>query len=62
MLIDNIHMNTIKTHTADRKKVTITKTINGQVEKRTYKGVTISNIHDECNHWFNYKGLTFVIS
>ena len=55
-------MNTIKTHAADRKKVTITKTINGQIEKRTYKGVTINNIPDECNHWFNYKGLTFVIS
>jgi|TARA_B100001540_G_scaffold275503_1_gene261723 uncharacterized protein (DUF3820 family) len=55
-------MNTIKTHTADRKKVTITKTINGQIEKRTYKGVTINNTPEEYNHWFNYKGLTFVIS
>ena len=26
------------------------------------KGVTINNIPDEYNHWFNYKGLTFVIS
>tara|TARA_Y100000589_G_scaffold140596_1_gene134312 strand:+ start:2654 stop:2836 length:183 start_codon:yes stop_codon:yes gene_type:complete len=60
--MDNNNMNKIKTHTADRKKVTITKTINGQVEKRTYKGVTINNIPDEYNHWFNYKGLTFVIS
>ena len=55
-------MNTIKTHTADRKKVTITKTINGQIEKRTYKGVTINNVPSEYNHWFNYKGLTFIIS
>ena len=60
--MDNNNMNTIKTHTADRKKVTITKTINGKVHKRTYKGVTLNNIPEECNHWFNYKGLTFVIS
>ncbi len=60
--MDNIYMNTIKTHTADRKKVTITKTINGKIEKRTYKGVTINNTPEEYNHWFNYKGLTFVIS
>ena len=59
---DNIYMNTIKTHTANRKKVTITKTINGQIEKRTYRGVTINNTPEEYNHWFNYKGLTFVIS
>ena len=55
-------MNKIKTHTADRKKVTITKTIDGQIEKRTYKGYTISDTPNEFNHWFNYKGLTFVIS
>ena len=54
--------NTIKTHTADRSKVTLTKVIDGKKEKRTYKGYTISNIPDECNHWFNYKGLTFVIN
>ncbi len=55
-------MNTIKTHAADRRKVTITKTINGQIEKRTYKGVTINNVPEEYNHWFNYKGLSFIIS
>tara|TARA_R110002020_G_scaffold263792_3_gene478532 strand:- start:4081 stop:4248 length:168 start_codon:yes stop_codon:yes gene_type:complete len=55
-------MNKIKTHTADRSKVTITKTINGQIEKRTYKGYTISDIPNDFTHWFNYKGLTFVIS
>lgn len=55
-------MNTIKTNPHDRKKVTITKVINGKVEKRTYKGYTISNIPEECNHWFNYKGLTFVLN
>ena len=52
----------IRDSKADRKKVTITKTINGQIEKRTYKGVTINNTPEEYNHWFNYKGLTFVIS
>jgi len=55
-------MNTIKTNQYDRKKVTVTKIINGKKEKRTYKGYTISNIPEECNHWFNYKGLTFVIN
>ena len=55
-------MNTIKTNPHDRKKVTITKVIDGKVEKRTYKGYTISNIPDECNSWFNYKGLTFVLN
>ena len=55
-------MNTIKTHTANRKKVTITKTINGEVHKRTYTGVTLNNIPNEYNHWFTYKGLTFIIS
>lgn len=61
-------MNKIKTHTADRKKVTITKTLNFEnigevvIEKKTYKGYTISDTPNEFNHWFNYKGLTFVIS
>jgi len=55
-------MNTIKTHTSDRTKVTITKEINGKIHKRIYKGVTINNIPSDYNHWFNYKGLTFVIS
>tara|TARA_R110002020_G_scaffold112196_1_gene258402 strand:- start:231 stop:398 length:168 start_codon:yes stop_codon:yes gene_type:complete len=55
-------MNTIKTHIADRSKVTLTKTINGKIAKVTYKGITINNIPSEYNHWFNYKGLTFIIS
>ena len=61
-------MNKIKTHTADRKKVTITKTLNFEnigevvIEKKTYKGYTISDTPNEFTHWFNYKGLTFVIS
>ena len=55
-------MNTIKTHPGQRDKVTISKKINGKTEKRTYKGVTINNVPLEYNHWFNYKGLTFIIS
>ena len=61
-------MKTIKTHTADRTKVTITKTINFEkigeqvIEKRTYKGYKLNDAPYERNHWFNYKGLTFIIS
>ncbi len=60
--MDNDNINKIKTHVGQRNKVTITKTINGEVHKKTYKGVTINNIPAEYNHWFNYKGLTFIIS
>jgi uncharacterized protein (DUF3820 family) len=60
--MDNNNMNTIKTHTNDRRRVTLTKTINGEKHSVTYKGVTLNNIPEEYNHWFNYKGLTFVIS
>ena len=55
-------MNTIKTHTGQRDKVTISKVINGEIHRQTYKGVTINNVPQEYNHWFNYKGLTFIIS
>jgi hypothetical protein len=60
--MDNNNMNTIKTHPGQRDKVTISKKINGKTEKRTYKGVTINNVPLEYNRWFNYKGLTFIIS
>ena len=53
-------MNTIKTHKNDRKKVTITRFVNGKPERTTYKGVTLSNLPSEYTEWFNYKGLTFV--
>ncbi len=52
-------MNKIKTHTNDRKKVTIT---DQDGNKRVIKGYTISNIPDEYTSWFNYKGLTYVTS
>ena len=60
--MDNNNMNTIKTHTGQRDKVTISKEIDGEIPRQTYKGVTINNVPLEYNHWFNYKGLTFIIS
>jgi len=66
--MDNINMNTIKTHPSDRNKVTITKSLNFEkigeviIEKRTYKGYTIGNIPNDFTHWFNYKGLTYIIN
>jgi uncharacterized protein (DUF3820 family) len=27
-----------------------------------YKGVMIGDIPNEYNHWFNYRGLTYIIS
>jgi len=55
-------MNTIKIHRNDKTKVTLTKEIDGIFHSKTYKGVTLNNIPSEYNHWFNYRGLTFVIS
>ena len=58
--MDNINMNTIKTQISDRSKVTITREIDGKIEKTTYKGVTLSNVPSEYTKWFTYKGLTFI--
>ena len=55
-------MNTIKRHAGDHSKITVTKEINGQIEKRAYKGYKICDIPSEINHWFNYKGYTYVIN
>jgi len=60
--MDNNNMNTIKTHVGNRSLVTITKTIDGKIHKRTYKGYKLNDVPQERTHWFNYKGLTFVIS
>ncbi len=60
--MDNINMNTIKRHAGDKTKITVNKEIDGKIQRRVYKGYTISNIPEECNHWFNYKGLTYVIN
>jgi hypothetical protein len=53
-------MNTIKTHASNRKKVTITRFIDGKQEKTIYKGITLDNIPTEYSKWFTYKGLTFI--
>ena len=55
-------MNTIKRHAGDKTKITVKKEIDGKVYKKVYKGYTISNIPEECNSWFNYRGLTFVVN
>ena len=52
--MDNNNMKTIKFYPSDRSKIRL----NGKL----IKGYTISNIPDECNSWFNYKGLTYVIN
>ncbi len=56
--MDNI--NTIKTH-ANRKKITLTRVVDGEIIKQIHKGVTLNNIPQEYNEWFTYKGLTFII-
>ena len=53
-------MNTIKTHSSDRKKITITRFVDGIVQKTIYKGITLDNIPSEYTKWFTYKGLTFI--
>ena len=34
----------------------------GSKQRVEYKGVLIGDIPNEYNHWFNYKGLTYIIS
>ena len=34
----------------------------GSKIQATIKGVMIGDIPNEYNHWFNYKGLTYIIS
>ena len=55
-------MNSIKRHAGDHSKITVTKYIDGVAIKQTYKGYKIGNIPEECNHWFNYKGYTYIIN
>ena len=63
MLIDNINMKTIKFYPSDRSKIKISwETITQKKVSQVVKGYTIDSIPDECNSWFNYKGLTFVIN
>ena len=58
--MDNNNIKTIKTHVNDRKKVTVTRFVDGKPQKTIYKGVTLSNLPNEYTQWFNYKGLTFI--
>ena len=53
-------MNTIKTHPSDRKKVTITRFVDGRPHKTIYKGITLDQVPEEYTNWFTYKGLTFI--
>ena len=45
-------MKTIKFYTSDRSLI--------KLDGKMYRGYTISNIPDDIQGWFNYKGLTFV--
>ena len=47
-------MKTIKFYPSDRSLI--------RLDGKIYRGLTINNIPDECNSWFNYKGLTFVVN
>ncbi len=47
-------MKTIKFYPSDRTKI--------KIGDKVYKGYTIDSIPDECNSWFNYRGLTFVVN
>ena len=45
-------MKTIKFYPSDRSLI--------KLDVKMYRGYTISNIPDDIQGWFNYKGLTFV--
>ena len=45
-------MKTIKFYPSDRSLI--------KLDGKMYRGYTISNIPDDIQGWFNYKGLTFV--
>ncbi len=47
-------MKTIKFYSSNRSVI--------KLDGKKVKGYTISNIPDECNSWFNYKGLTYVLN
>jgi hypothetical protein len=56
-------MKTIKFYPSDRSKIKIGwETITQKKVSQIVKGYTIDSIPDECNSWFNYKGLTFVVN
>ena len=43
-------MKTIKFYPSDRSLI--------RLDEKLYRGLTINNIPDKYNSWFNYKGLT----
>ena len=45
-------MKTIKFYPSDRSLI--------KLDGKMYRGYTISNIPDDIQGWFNYKGLTFI--
>lgn len=47
-------MKTIKFYPSDRSLI--------KIDGKFYRGLTINNIPDNINSWFNYKGLTYVTS
>ena len=49
-----LHMKQIKFYPSDRSKI--------KIDGKIYKGYTIDSIPEECNSWFNYRGLTFVVN
>ena len=55
-------MKTIKFYPSNRSKITLREYKDNITYRKDVKGYTIGNIPDECNSWFNYKGLTFVIN
>ena len=47
-------MKTIKFYPSNRSVI--------KLDGKKVKGYTISNIPDECNSWFNYQGLTYILN
>ena len=47
-------MKKIKFYPSDISKI--------KIDGKIYKGYTIDSIPEECNSWFNYRGLTFVVN
>ena len=45
-------MKTIKFYPSDRSLI--------RLDEKLYIGLTINNIPDKYNSWFNYKGLTYI--
>ena len=54
-------MNTLKR--INSKVIRLSKQLSdGTRQQVEYKGCLIGDIPNQYNHWFNYKGLTYIIS